>query len=479
MKHPTKEPDSFLDRYFQLSLRSTTIGREIRGGLVTFIAMSYILVVNASVLGVAAPDNISPASIAAGTALIGGVMTIIMGVVANFPMALASGMGLNAIVAFTLANKDLLGLTFQEAMGLIFWEGVAITILVITGFREAVFKAVPSQLKIAISVGIGLFIAFIGLINAGVVRPGGTPVQLGINGSFDGWPMVVFLFGLVVIIVLHVRKIQGALLIGIASSTVLAMIVQSVAKIPAMHDKGEVVNPTGWSLNVPALEGAPIALPDFSTLGAIDFFGAFSKLGPVAVLLLIFSLMLADFFDTMGTMVAVGAGANLLDKESNPPKAKEILLVDSLAAVAGGLGGVSSNTSYVESTAGVGEGARTGLASVVTGVLMLLAMFFAPIVDLVPAEAASTALVFVGFLMMLSVSDIDWHDTEIALPAFFTIAMMPFTYSITTGIGLGFIAYVVVKLARGKIASIHPLMWIISILFMIYFALTPIQTLLG
>ena len=275
-ENPTRKA-SGLDAFFHITERGSSIGQEIRGGLVTFFAMAYILVVNASILSAAAPKGIDPASIAAGTALVAGVMTILMGVVANFPMGLAAGMGLNAIVAFTLANPHALGLTYAEAMGLIFWEGVAITILVLTGFREAVFKAVPAHLKTAISVGIGLFICFVGLINAGIIRPGGTYVQLGVNGSLIGWPALVFVFGSVVIIVLYLRNVQGAILIGIAVSTVLAVIVQAVSHlgIRGTDAAGNTVHVNGWATNIPALEGSPIQLPHFATLGTIDFFGAF------------------------------------------------------------------------------------------------------------------------------------------------------------------------------------------------------------
>nr|NLD40328.1 NCS2 family permease [Actinomycetales bacterium] len=462
---------SWLEQTFKITERGSTVGQEIRGGLVTFFAMAYILVVNASILGLVAPEGVSTAAIAAGTALVAGVMSILMGVVANFPLALAAGMGLNAMVTFTLVMG--MGLTYGEAMGLIFWEGVLITVLVMTGFREAVFKAVPGQLKIAISVGIGLFIAFIGLLNAGIIRPGGTPVQLGIEGSLDGWPAFVFVFGLLLTIVLYVRKVNGAVLIGIIASTVLAVIVEAVTKLGPMSEE----NPTGWGLNVPAVTESPIAIPDLSTFGQIDFFGAFVNAPIVSVVLVIFSLLLADFFDTMGTMVAIGAEANLLDEHGNPPNSRNILLIDSLGAVFGGLGGVSSNTSYVESSAGVGEGARTGLAAVTTGVLFLASMFIAPIVEIVPSEAASTALVFVGFLMMTQVAGINWKDPENAIPAYLTIAMMPFAYSITVGIGVGFIVWWVIKLAKGKLAQIHPLMWVSAILFIIYFTLGPIMRL--
>lgn len=470
-----------LDRFFQISQRGSTISREIRGGLVTFFAMSYILVLNPIILsgmdsaggflGRGAEANIP--AIAAGTALIAGLLSILMGVWANFPLALASGMGLNAMVAFTLVAAT--GLTWAEAMGLIVWEGIIILVLVLTGFREAVFRAVPAQMKTAISVGIGLFIALVGLVNAGIVRPGGTPLQLGINGSLAGWPALIFVVGLLVTIVLMVRKVRGAILIGILTATVLGIIVQAIAQLGPKSEE----NPTGWGLTVPALDGSPVSLPDFSTIGQFDLFGAFGKIGFLAVILLVFSLMLADFFDTMGTMVAIGGEADLLDKEGNPPRTRQILVVDSIGAAAGGMGGVSSATSYVESSAGVGEGARTGLATTVTGILFLLSMFLAPLVELVPSEAASTALVAVGFLMMTQVTEIEWHRPEIAIPSFLTIALMPFAYSITVGIGAGFVTYLIIELALGKVKKIHPLMWIVSLLFVLYFVLGPLQGLLG
>ena len=471
---------STIDRFFHITERGSSIAQEVRGGFVTFFAMAYILVVNPIILSTTLPAEagFAFADIAAGTALVAGIVTILMGLVANFPLALAAGMGLNAVVAFTLVGGN--GLSYQEAMGLIVWEGILITILVLTGFREAVFKAVPRQLKTAISVGIGLFIAFVGLINAGIIRPGGTPVQLGINGSLAGLPALVFVFGLLLTVVLYIRKVKGAILIGLLSSTVLAMIFQAIFHVSAMKDEtGEIVNPTGWGQTIPELSGSIVSLPSFGSLFQVDMFGAFSKLGPVAVVLLIFSLMLADFFDTMGTMVAIGGEAKLLDENGNPPRSREILLVDSLAAIAGGVGGVSSNTSYIESSAGVGEGARTGLASVVTGLLFLASTFLSPLVALVPTEAASTALVFVGFLMMMQVADVDWSKAEIAIPAFLTIAFMPFAYSITVGIGVGFVTYTLIRIAKGQAKRVHLLMWLVSILFIVYFLLGPIEALIG
>ena len=473
---------SRLDAFFHITERGSTIAREVRGGVVTFFTMAYILVLNPLILSNKdkgmAPLG-APEQIAAGTALIAGVMTILMGLVANYPMALAAGLGINAMVACTLVGMN--GMTYADAMGLIVIEGVIILVLVLTGFREAVFKAVPSHIKTAISVGIGLFIALIGLVDAKVVRAGGTPLELGLGGSLQGWPVLVFLFGLFLMIILHVRKVKGSILIGIAASTVLAAIIEAVAHLGAFNDdeKHGPLNLTGWSLSVPSLSGSPVEMPHPATLGQFSLLGSLNKVGAVSVVLLVFSLLLADFFDTMGTMVAIGAEGDLLDEHGNPPRTREILVVDSLAAVAGGAGGVSSNTAYVESAAGVGEGARTGLASVVTGTLFLASMFLAPVVSMVPYEAATPALVVVGFLMMTQVTDIDWRSPEVALPAFITIIMMPFSYSITNGIGAGFIAHLVVQLGCGRARRIHPLMWVAGVLFIVYFTLTPIRAILG
>ncbi|AYD90993.1 NCS2 family permease [Actinomyces sp. 2119] len=471
-----------LDRFFHVTDRGSTLAREVRGGIVTFFTMSYILVLNPLILSTeheGVPPLGTTQQIAAGTALVAGLMSICMGVVANYPMALAAGLGINAMIAYTLVGTD--GMTYADAMGLVVIEGVIILVLVLTGFREAVFRAVPAHVKTAISVGIGLFIALIGLVDAKVVRPGGTPLELGLGGSLQGWPVLVFLLGLFLMAALHVRRVRGALLIGIISSTVAAALIEGVLHLGAYNDDPDSgpVNLTGWSLSVPTLSGSPVQVPSLATLGEFSLLGSLEKVGVVSVVLLVFSLMLADFFDTMGTMVAIGAEGGLLDEQGNPPRTREILVVDSLAAVAGGVGGVSSNTSYVESAAGVGEGARTGLAAVVTGCMFLLSMFLAPVVSMVPYEAATPALVIVGFLMMTQVTDIDWRSAQTALPAFVTIIMMPFSYSITNGIGAGFITYLVVQLATRRARQVHPLMWVACALFMIYFTLAPIRSILG
>jgi AGZA family xanthine/uracil permease-like MFS transporter len=292
--------------------------------------------------------------------------------------------------------------------------------------------------------------------------------------------MLVFVIGLLSIIVMMVKKVKGAILIGIVGATVLAIIVEAIAKIGGQLDgTGKLVNPTGWGLNVPKIPSQIVDVPDFGLLGHFSLLGSFGKIGAISAILLVFTLLLADFFDTMGTMVAIGAEAGLLDKDGNPPNTQKILVVDSLAAVAGGASGVSSNTAYIESAAGVGEGARTGLASVVTGLLFLVATFLAPLVSVVPYEAATPALVVVGFLMMQQVKGIDWDDLEIAIPAFLTIVLMPFTYSISAGIGAGFVVYVLIKVVRRKASVVHPLLWVISGLFVVYFALDPIKNVLG
>jgi AGZA family xanthine/uracil permease-like MFS transporter len=478
-----------LDRYFKIHERGSTVERELRGGVVTFFTMAYIVVLNPIILGFAPDanghflgggtgDGSNLPAIAAGTALVAGVMSILMGAVANYPLALATGLGLNAFVAVSVARQ----MSWSAAMGLIVIEGLVILALVLTGFRTAVFHAVPPQLKIAISVGIGLFIAFIGFVDAGFVRripdvaQTTVPVQVGSDGFLSGWPVLVFLIGLALVVTLWVRRVRGAILISIVATTILAMIVEGIGNIGAMFPAGGGYNSKGWGLNVPSWPSSAFDTPHFSTVGHVTF-GAFSQVGVVSAVLLVFTLMLADFFDTMGTMTAIGAEAGLLDKDGTPPNTTQILVVDSLAAAAGGAAGVSSNTSYIESASGVGEGARTGLASIVTGALFLVSMFFAPLVKVIPSEAAVPALVLVGFLMMQQVKGISWDDMEIAIPAFLTIILMPFTYSITIGIGAGFMAYVLIKVVRNKSAEIHPLLWVVAALFVVYFAINPVTAL--
>ena len=477
-----------LDSYFKITERGSTIAREVRGGFVTFFTMAYIVALNPLIIGLTKDadgkflgggDAPNLAAVAAMTALMAGVLTILMGVVGNYPLALATGLGLNTFVAVAIASK----MSWADAMGLVVIEGIIITILVLTGFRTAVFRAVPAQLKIAVSVGIGLFIALIGLVDAGFVRKTGAgpvPVTLGDNGTLIGWPVVIFAFGLFLTIILMVKKIKGALLIGIAAATVLAITVESAFKIgPGFDGATGAVNPKGWGLNIPAIPTDIIGKPDFSLFGQFNLLGSFDRIPLVAAILLIFTLLLSDFFDTVGTVTAIGYEADLVDKDGNIPNNDRILLVDSIAAVAGGAGSISSNTSYIESAAGVGEGARTGLASVVTGVLFLFTTFLAPLVAVIPFEAASPALVIVGFLMMTQIKNIDWNDYGISIPSFLTIILMPFTYNISVGIGAGFVSHVVIRLVQGRRKEIHPLLLVVSGLFMIYFLSSPINSWIG
>ncbi|QOV39189.1 NCS2 family permease [Streptomyces ferrugineus] len=461
-----------VDRYFKISERGSTFAREIRGGFATFFTMAYILVLNPIILGSAKDKfghQLDAVQLTTATALVAAVMTVIMGVGGNLPLALAAGLGLNAVVAFQIAPL----MSWDDAMGLIVLEGLLICVLVVTGLREAVMHAIPQPLKQAISVGIGLFIAFIGFVDAGFVSriPDAAnttvPVQMGGTGQLTGWPILVFCLGVLLTIALLARKVKGAILISIVAMTIVAMIINSIADIKV------------WGLTTPAWPDKIVDTPDFGLLGDFSLFGAFGQTTAITVVLLIFTLVLSDFFDTMGTVVGISAEAGLLDERGKVPNLGRVLLIDGAAAVAGGAASSSSATSYIESAAGVGEGSRTGFSNLITGGLFALALFLTPLLTIVPLQAAAPALVAVGFLMMTQVKYIDWDKYEIAIPAFLTIAVMPFTYSITNGIGAGFLAYVVIKLVLGKAKDIHWLLWGTSALFVVYFAIDPIEQVLG
>ncbi|MCX4509817.1 NCS2 family permease [Streptomyces sp. NBC_01619] len=470
---PESQQQNAVDRYFRISERGSTFGREVRGGFATFFTMAYILVLNPIILGGAEDKfgaHLSGPQLVTVTALVAAVMTAIMGLGGNLPLAIAAGLGLNAVVAYQIAPL----MSWPDAMGLVVIEGVVICVLVVTGLREAVMHAIPQQLKQAISVGIGLFIAFIGFVDAGFVTriPGDTgsvPVQLGAQGQLSGWPVLVFCLGVLLTISLVTRKVRGAILLSIVAMTVLAIVINEVADIA----------PLAWGLTVPTVPGDIVAAPDFGLVGSFSLFGAFGQVSAITIVLLVFTLVLSDFFDTMGTVVGVSNEAGLLDEKGDVPNLGRVLLIDGAAAAAGGAASASSATSYIESAAGVGEGARTGLASVVTGALFGLALFLTPLATVVPAQAAAPALVVVGFLLMTQVRHIDWQRYEIAIPAFLTIAVMPFTYSITNGIGAGFLAYVVLQTVLGKAREVHWLLWATAGLFAVYFAIDPIEQLIG
>ncbi|MER6687937.1 NCS2 family permease [Streptomyces minutiscleroticus] len=463
---------SRVDRFFRISERGSTLGREVRGGFATFFTMAYILVLNPLVLGSAEDrfgQRLDSVQLVTATALVAAVTTVAMGVGGNLPLALAAGLGINAVVAFQIAPL----MSWDDAMGLIVLEGLLICVLVVTGLREAVMRAIPQPLKQAIGVGIGLFIAFIGFVDAGFVTrvPDAAhttvPVQLGGSGALTGWPALVFCLGVLLTVALLARGVKGALLIGIAAMTAVAIAVEAVADVES------------WGLTAPKLPDDVVAAPDFGLLGDFSLFGAFGRTGAITVVLLVFTLLLSDFFDTMGTVVGVSAEAGLLDEDGRVPNLGRVLLVDGAAAVVGGAASASSATSYVESAAGVGEGARTGFANLVTGGLFALALFLTPLLTVVPLQAAAPALVAVGFLMMTQVKHIDWDRYEIAVPAFLTIAVMPFTYSITNGIGAGFLSYVLLKTVLGRAREVHWLLWGTSALFLVYFAIDPVEQLLG
>ena len=440
---------------------------EVRAGATTFMVMAYIIFVNPAILGYTGVPGLEGrglpfAATLTVTCLTAGLLSIAMGLVTRYPFAMAPGMGLNAVVAFELVAGR--GLTWPQAMTVVFLEGVVITLLVLTRFRQAVMDAVPLALKRAISVGIGLFIAFIGFFTAGfVVKPAAGPLPVGL-GPLRGLPAVVFVLGFVLTATLLARRTRGALLLGILGTTVLAIALNGL-----LADwKGF---PTPGAARLPA---AVVQAPDFSTFGRLDF-GLFVRLGMVAAALAIFSIMLADFFDTMGTIIGVGGRGGFLDARGRLPRADRVLLVDSLGAAFGGLANASSNTTYIESAAGVAEGARTGLASVVVGVLFLLAMFFAPLAAVIPPQATAPALILVGFFMMAIVRDIAWDDYEEAVPAFVTMLVMPFTWSITNGIGAGLVSHVAIQLLTGKARDLHPMLYVAAAAFVLYFALPLVE----
>ncbi|HZK32371.1 MAG TPA: NCS2 family permease [Corynebacterium sp.] len=478
---PDRAPRHAIDKFFHISERGSTVSTEIRAGVVTFFAMAYIILLNPLILGTSADSEgtvLGISRVAAVTAFAAGVLTILFGVVAKYPFGIAAGLGLNTLVAVTLVGGH--GLTWAEAMGLVVIEGIIIVLLAISGFRTAVFRAIPQSMKAAMSVGIGAFIAIIGFVDGGFVTrvpdAAGTtvPVGLGIDGSIASWPTLVFVVGLILCGVLVVRNVPGGLFIGIVLTTVFSLILEAVFDIgPSVDGEGNV-NPAGWGMAVPAAPDSFGGLPDLSLIGAVDLFGAFTRIGVVAATLLVFTLLLANFFDAMGTMTGLGRQARLTDEEGNLPGMKKALVVEGIGAVVGGATSSSSNTVFADSAAGIGDGARTGLANVVTGLLFLVAMFFTPLYEIVPIEAAAPVLVIVGAMMMGGVRDIDWSKFYIALPAFLTIMVMPFTYSIANGIGVGFIAFTLMYTAAGKARDIHWLMWVISGLFILFFGMDPI-----
>ncbi|MGL6235028.1 MAG: NCS2 family permease [Segniliparus sp.] len=468
-------PLSAVDRFFSITERGSSVGAELRGGAVTFVAMSYIVVLNPLILG-GKPDVLGHAlsidQVAAVTAFVAGGMCLLFGVVANYPFAFAAGLGINALLATSVVLK----VSWPEAMGLVVVEGLLIVLLGASGLREAVFHAIPPEMRAAIAAGIGCFITLIGLVDAGFVRrvpdAAGTtvPLGLGIGGSIASLPTLVFAVGLGLMAVLVARKVRGGILIGIVAMTAVSLAVQAFAKLGP--------GPKGWGLTVPAPPTAVLSVPDLSLLGQFSVLGVFHHMSVLGAALLVFTLLLANFFDAMGTMAGLGKQAGLINPDGSLPRLGRALTVEGFGAVAGGAGSASSNTVFVESATGIGEGARTGLANVVTGALFLLAMFLTPLYKVVPVEAATPALVVVGAMMIGNVREIDFAKFEVALPAFLTIVAMPFTYSIADGIGVGCIAWVLLRVGTGRWREVHPLLAVVAVAFLVNFAAGPIEGLL-
>jgi AGZA family xanthine/uracil permease-like MFS transporter len=438
-----------IDQFFKLRAQNTSIPTELLAGLTTFMVMSYIIAVNPATL-----VGLDTTQVATVTCLVAGVMSIAMGLYTNRAIAVAPGLGLNAIVSFTLVGS--MGLTYPQAMGVVVVEGIIITILVLTGVRRLVLDIVPMSLKHAISVGIGFFILFIGLKNAGIITfisgndtPVGTVSGLIELSPLNSWSIFVTVVGLGIMVTMVARNIPGAILWGILAGTVIAFIVPG---------------------DVATMPDDPFSGPDFALLGNFSF-GFIGELGILTALLVVLSLMLADFFDTMGTLIAVGGQAGYLNEKGELTDANRALLIDSLSAIAGGVASSSSATSYVESASGVSVGGRSGLVSVTTGVLFLLSLPFVALVSAIPAAAIAPALIVVGVLIVgvLAERTIDFNNIEDALPVTLTVLIMPFTFNITNGIGAGFVSYVFIKLARGKIRDVHPGLIAVALAFLLYF----------
>ncbi|WP_171165206.1 NCS2 family permease [Streptomyces sp. I05A-00742] len=464
-----------LDRWFRITERGSSIAREVRGGLATFFAMAYIIVLNPIILG-AGQDKfghqLDNAQLVTATALMAGLSTVLMGAIGNVPIACAAGLGINAVVSLQLAPK----MSWPDAMGMVVLAGLVLMLLVASGLRQRVMDAIPNGLRRAIAIGIGLFISLIGLVDSGFVtrNPDAAhttvPMGLGQGGQLHGWPVLIFAVGLVLTFILLVRKAPGAILIGIVVMTFVAILINELAEIPDAN----------WGLSVPSVPDSIVGAPDFGLVGDISLFGGFHEVGLLTGCLFVFTVLLSGFFDAMGTIIGVGEEAGLTDENGQLPNMGKILMVDGVAVAAGGLGSASANTCFVESTAGVGEGARTGLANLMTGGLFLLALIFTPLATVVPSQAATPALLVVGFLIMAAnVKEIDWSDFTIAIPAFLTIVSMPFTYSITNGIGIGVLAFILLRIADRRFREIPWLLNVVGACFLVYFMLDPIEQALG
>ncbi|WP_438291071.1 NCS2 family permease [Streptomyces sp. HUAS TT7] len=460
---------SWLDRYFHISERGSTLAQEVRGGITTFMAMCYILLLNPLILSTPDVDKhtLGHAGLVTATALAAAVSTLLMGFIGKVPLALAAGLNVSA----ALTTQVVPNMTWPQAMGMCVMYGVVIMLLVVTGLREMIMNAIPLALKHAITMGIGMFVALLGLVKAGFVGKGpehGPPVTLGATGQLVGWPVFFFAITLLLIFALQARKVPGAILIGIVSGSVLAFVVTKAAGL----------TDADWGGTAPGLSGSAVSTPDFGLFGHVEF-GGWGSIGAISVGMIVFTLVLAGFFDAMATIIGVGQEAKLADDKGRMPGLSKALFIDGAGGAIGGVSGASGQTVFIESASGAGEGARTGLSSVVTGLFFAACLFFTPVTQLVPAQVASAALVVIGSMMMSAAKHVDWSDRSVSIPVFLTVALMPFTYNITAGVGAGVVAYTVIKAAQGKWREIGGFMWALTAVFTIYFALHPIENWLG
>lgn len=446
-----------LEKLFHLKDNNANVKTEVIGGITTFMTMAYILAVNPQILSASGMDK---NAILMATALAAFIGTMVMALMANYPFALAPGLGLNAYFAFTVCGN--MGYSWQIALLAVFAEGIIFIILSLTNVREAIFNAIPLQLKKGVSVGIGLFVAFIGLQGANLVVNDDstlvTVVNFRENFNTVGIGAILALIGLFIIIILSIKNVKGSILIGILATWILGMICEATGLYVVDVDAGF------YSL-----------FPSWSTfdLGAIGktfgqcFKADFGAIHIAEFIIIIFAFLFVDMFDTLGTVIGVANKAKMLDEDGKLPRIREVLLADAVATSAGAVLGTSTTTTFVESSAGVSEGARTGLASVVTGFLFLLAIFFAPVFTAIPGFATAPALIYVGFLMITSVVEIDFNDLTEAIPAYLCLIAMPLCYSISEGISIGVISYVVINLITGNRKKITPLMYVLAVLFIL------------
>ncbi|MFJ9209542.1 NCS2 family permease [Streptomyces sp. NPDC102264] len=459
---------SWLDRYFHISHRGSTVACELRGGVTTFMAMAYILLLNPLILSGedVTGDTLGQKALITATAFAAALTTLLMGFVGKVPLALAAGLSVSGVVAGQVVPV----MTWPQAMGMCVMYGVVICLLVVTGLREMIMNAIPLALKHAITMGIGMFIALIGLVKAGFVHAsqGGGPVALGPAGELVGWPVLIFCVTLLLIFMLQAREVPGAILIGIVIGTVVAVVLNAAGGI----------SPKAWNSGPPELTGGAVSMPDFSLFGKVEF-GGWGQVGAMTIGMIVFTLVLAGFFDAMATIIGVGTEAGLADDKGRMPGLSKALFIDGAGGAIGGVAGGSGQTVFVESATGVGEGARTGFASVITGLLFAACLFFTPITQIVPGEVAAAALVVIGAMMMQNARHVDWGDRAVAIPVFLTVVLMPFTYSITAGVAAGVISYVAIRIAQGRAREIGAFMWGLTVIFVVFYALHPIESWLG